>query len=127
PLRTLAERRAKHCALRDVAGMLRSFDYARHSALQQTAQGGAEFERLAPIARRWERQVRDAFVQTYAEVAIEGGLYADAAAFAAALPLLDLFELEKALYELRYEIDNRPDWVGVPLAGIAALAGLEDA
>ncbi|MBP6775950.1 MAG: maltose alpha-D-glucosyltransferase, partial [Piscinibacter sp.] len=75
PLRTLAERRAKHCALRDVAGMLRSFDYARHSALQQTAQGGADFERLAPIARRWERQVRDAFVQTYAEVAIEGGLY----------------------------------------------------
>ena len=45
------------------------------------------------------------------------------AAFDAAQPLLDLFELEKALYELRYEIDNRPDWVGVPLAGIAALAG----
>ena len=39
-------------------------------------------------------------------------------------PLLDLFELEKALYELRYELDNRPDWVGVPLAGIAALAGI---
>ena len=39
-------------------------------------------------------------------------------------PLLDLFELEKALYELRYELDNRPDWVGVPLAGIAALADI---
>ena len=42
-----------------------------------------------------------------------------------ATALLDLFELEKALYELRYELDNRPDWVGVPLAGIAALAGIE--
>ena len=68
--------------------------------------------------------MREAFLQTYADVAISGGLAADAAAFEAALPLLDLFELEKALYELRYEIDNRPDWVGVPLAGLAALAGI---
>ncbi len=124
PSRTLDERRAKHCALRDVAGMLRSFDYVRHTALHQTAQGSGELERLAPLARRWERHVREAFLQTYREVAVAGGLYADDAAFAAARPLLDLFELEKALYELRYEIDNRPDWVGVPLAGIAALAGI---
>ena len=56
-----------------------------------------------------------------------GGLYADpGAGFDAALPLLSLFELEKALYELRYEIGNRPDWIAVPLAGIAALAGLPD-
>jgi maltose alpha-D-glucosyltransferase/alpha-amylase len=124
PQRTLDERRAKHSALRDVAGMLRSFDYARFTALQQVAQGGVEADRLAPLARQWEREVRAAFLKTYRDVAIEGGLYADAAAFAAAEPLLDLFELEKALYELRYEIDNRPDWVGVPLAGIAALAGV---
>ena len=58
-----------------------------------------------------------------ATVALAGGLYADAAAFEdAARPLLTLFELEKALYELRYELNNRPDWVGVPLAGIAELA-----
>ena len=124
PQRTLEERRAKHCALRDVAGMLRSFDYARHTALHQTAQGGAELERMAPVARQWERRVRQAFLQTYREVTVAGGLYADDAAFEAAGPLLDLFELEKALYELRYEVDNRPDWVGVPLAGIAALAGV---
>jgi maltose alpha-D-glucosyltransferase/alpha-amylase len=124
PQRTLAERRAKHSALRDVAGMLRSFDYARHTALHQTAHLGVDFERLAPVARQWERHVREAFVRTYREVAVAGGLYADEAAFEQARPLLDLFELEKALYELRYEIDNRPDWVGVPLAGIAALAGL---
>jgi maltose alpha-D-glucosyltransferase/alpha-amylase len=123
PRRSLDERRQKSSALRDVAGVLRSFDYARHTALQQTAQSAPDFERLAPIARRWERNVRDAFLATYAQVAVGGGLYADAAAWQAATPLRDAFELEKAFYELRYEMDNRPDWVGVPLAGIAALAG----
>jgi maltose alpha-D-glucosyltransferase/alpha-amylase len=126
PQRPLEERRAKHCALRDVAGMLRSFDYARHTALHQTTPNAAEIARLGPAAREWERQVRAAFLQTYGEVAVEGGLYTDPAAFEAASPLLDLFELEKALYELRYEMDNRPDWVAVPLAGIAALAGIPD-
>ena len=124
PQRTLEERRAKHSALRDVAGMLRSFDYARHTALHQVAQRADELERLAPLARRWERRVREAFLATYREVARSGGLYADGAGFEAAHVLLDLFELEKALYELRYEIHNRPDWVAVPLAGIAALAGI---
>ena len=124
PQRTLDERRAKHSALRDVAGMLRSFDYVRHTALQQSAQGAIEYERLAPIARQWERRMRQAFVDAYREVAVAGGLYPGNDAFDAARPLLDLFEFEKALYELRYEIDNRPDWVGVPLAGIAELAGV---
>jgi maltose alpha-D-glucosyltransferase/alpha-amylase len=124
PRRSLDERRAKHSALRDVAGMLRSFDYARHTALAQAAQGPVERERLALLARRWEQRVREAFLQTYAEVTVAGGLYADAAAFAATRPLLELFELEKVLYELHYEIDNRPDWVGVPLSGLAVLAGV---
>jgi maltose alpha-D-glucosyltransferase/alpha-amylase len=124
PQRTLDERRKKHCALRDVAGMLRSFDYARHTALHQTAQGSVELAHYTPIARRWEQGMRGAFLQTYREVVVAGGLYAGDAAFEGALALLNLFELEKALYELRYELDNRPDWVGVPLAGIAALAGI---
>jgi maltose alpha-D-glucosyltransferase/alpha-amylase len=126
PQRTLEERHAKHCALRDLAGMLRSFDYARQTALHQTVQGAAELERFTPIARRWESALREAFVRTYRDVAVAGGLYASATAFDAARPLLDLFELEKAFYELRYELDNRPDWVGVPLAGIAALAGITE-
>ena len=113
--------RASTAPLRDVAGMLRSFDYARRTALHQTTPNAAEIARLGPAAREWERQARAAFVQTYGKVAVEGGLYADLAAFEAASPLLDLFEIEKALYELRYEMDNRPDWVAVPLAGIAAL------
>jgi maltose alpha-D-glucosyltransferase/alpha-amylase len=124
PQRSFEERRTKHSALRDVAGMLRSFDYARHTALHQVAQRADELGRLAPLARHWERSVREAFLATYEEVAQAGGLYRDARAFKSALSLLDLFELEKALYELRYEIDNRPDWVGVPLSGLASLAGL---
>ncbi|WP_332742185.1 maltose alpha-D-glucosyltransferase [Hydrogenophaga sp.] len=126
PQRPLEQRRAKHCALRDVAGMLRSFDYARHTALHQTAQGSSELEQLAPAARRWERFVNQAFLDAYSQIVVAAGLYANEAAFGEARALLDLFELEKALYELRYELDNRPDWVGVPLAGIATLAGIEN-
>ncbi|MEO5732651.1 MAG: putative maltokinase, partial [Rubrivivax sp.] len=122
PQRTLEERRAKHSPLRDVAGMLRSFDYARHTALHHSSPSVVDIDRLAPTARQWEQRVRKGFLDTYREVVAESGLYGSASGFDASSALLDLFELEKALYELRYEIDNRPDWVGVPLAGIAALA-----
>ena len=122
PNRPIAERRIKHSALRDVAGMLRSFDYARHTALHQAANNSADIERLAPIARQWERRSREEFLDTYREVVVAGGLYADDTAFTQAQALLELFELEKALYELRYEMNNRPDWVPVPLSGIATLA-----
>jgi maltose alpha-D-glucosyltransferase/alpha-amylase len=104
--------------------MLRSFDYARQSALDRVAKTAPELERLAPVAQAWGQQVRAAFLDAYREVALAGGLYADETAYAAAQEALALFEIEKALYELRYELDNRPDWVGVPLAGLAALAGL---
>ena len=124
PQRDFEQRRAKHSALRDVAGMLRSFDYARHTALHQVAQGTGELERLTAQARQWERRVRQAFLATYRDVAQASGLYAGSSGFAAVAGLLDLFELEKALYELRYEIDNRPDWVAAPLAGMAVLAGI---
>lgn len=123
PQRTLDERRARHCALRDVACMLRSFDYARHAALHQAAPGAVARAALAPLARQWERRAREAFLRSYGRVAVTGGLYADAATFESALALLGLFELERALYELRYEIGHRPDWIGVALDGLAALAG----
>ncbi|MFZ1545529.1 MAG: putative maltokinase, partial [Candidatus Nitrotoga sp.] len=124
PQRTLAERRAKHSALRDVAGMLRSFDYARHAALRQYAMTTSPPDRLTQVARQWEQSTRKGFLQAYGQIAVTGGLYASVADFEAAVWLIDLFELEKALYELRYEMDNRPDWIGVPLAGIAGLAGV---
>ncbi len=124
PTRSVEERRAKHSALRDVAGMLRSFDYARHSALQRNAQTPTEWERLAPVARAWEERMRSTFLRSYADTAVASGLYAHAQDFEKTLPLLELFVLEKALYELRYEMDNRPDWVGVPLAALAEMAGI---
>ena len=124
PQRSFDERRRKHSALRDVAGLLRSFDYARHTAVAQTAHTAVEREQLAPLAARWQQQVQQAFLQAYGEVAVAGGLYPDAPSWHGARGLVALFELEKALYEVRYEIDNRPDWVDVPLAGIVALAGL---
>ena len=122
PQRSFDERRHKHSALRDVAGLLRSFDYARQTALNHALQLPADLPRLAALASQWESSVRAAFLVGYRQHAVAGGLYADAAAFEAMRSLLSLFEFEKALYELRYEIDNRPDWVGVPLAGIAAMA-----
>jgi maltose alpha-D-glucosyltransferase/alpha-amylase len=116
PARSLEERRAKHSPLRDVAGMLRSFDYAAAAAVERVAVGG---EGAAPAAqaRAWEGIARRAFLDAYSEAA--GPLYP-----AAAPALLRLFELEKAYYELRYELDNRPSWAAIPLAGIKRLLGL---
>ncbi len=74
PQRSFDERRAKHSALRDVAGLLRSFDYARHTALHQTAQSAVDQERLAPLAARWVEQVRSAFLQAYGRSAVRGGV-----------------------------------------------------
>jgi maltose alpha-D-glucosyltransferase / alpha-amylase len=119
PARTIEARRAKHSPLKDVAGMLRSFNYARWTALRQALEGHADYERLAPFAEDWEARVRRAFLGAYAESVRASGLYAS---FEDMRELLELFELEKALYELRYELGNRPGWVGIPLAGILALA-----
>jgi len=107
PARSFEERRTKSSPLRDVAGMLRSFNYARWSALRRVAQSPDEAERLAAPAIAWERATRDAFLAGYGE--------------AVDTELLALFELEKALYELRYELNNRTDWAQVPLHGVLAL------
>jgi maltose alpha-D-glucosyltransferase / alpha-amylase len=124
PALPIDERRRKHLALRDVAGMLRSFDYVRHLALLRTAQGEAEARSMAPAAAAWLARSRSAFLDAYRDEAVRAGLYADAAAFAEQQQVLALFELERALYELNREMDQRPEWAGVPLDGIAALAGL---
>ncbi|HJS38879.1 MAG TPA: alpha-amylase, partial [Burkholderiales bacterium] len=118
PARSFDQRRAKHSPLKDVAGMLRSFNYARWSALRQALEGHADYERLAPHAEGWEARARRAFLGAYDEAARGSGLYAS---FDDLSELLELFELEKALYELRYELDHRPGWVGIPLTGILAL------
>ena len=111
--------------MRDVAGMLRSFDYARESALPSMAHATVHREPLAAAARHWERRAREAFLDVYWAAVVAGGLY-QAGQRDDVLAVLDLFEIGKALYELRYEIDNRPDWIGVPLAGLAAMAAPPD-
>ncbi len=115
PARTFQERRAKGSPLRDVAGMLRSFNYARWSALRRIAQTTEELERLEPDAKAWESATRDAFLKAYvSSLSAKGAAPIDT-------ELLRLFEIEKALYELRYELNNRIDWAQVPLQGVLAL------
>jgi trehalose synthase-fused probable maltokinase len=109
PARSLPERRRKRSPLRDVAGMLRSFSYA--------ASAGA-IQRGAAPAQGWEARVRDEFMAGYLET-VDGSLLPPGTG--AVERLLAVFELEKAVYELRYELDNRPDWVGIPVAGISRL------
>jgi trehalose synthase-fused probable maltokinase len=106
PARPLPERRQKRSPLRDVAGMLRSFAYAT-SAL--------EILRGQPAPPDFEQRARDTFMQHYFE-SIDATLLPGGAA--AVANLLSIFELEKAIYELQYEINNRPDWVTIPVAGI---------
>jgi maltose alpha-D-glucosyltransferase/alpha-amylase len=120
PGRPLSERRRKHSALRDVAGMLRSFAYAREAALRHALEVPENVERLPPFARAWELEARRAFLEAYAKGAQAAGLYAS---FDAARELVALFELEKSLYELRYELANRPAWAGIALGSLLALAG----
>ena len=118
PARSFEERRAKGSALRDVAGMLRSFNYAHWGALRRVAHSGDELDKLTPHAQAWEQQARAAFLSGY-QRAVRGTPLA--VAVEPGSGLLGLFELEKALYELRYELGNRPDWVSVPLQGIKVL------
>jgi maltose alpha-D-glucosyltransferase / alpha-amylase len=123
PGRPLEERRAKQSPLRDVAGMLRSFDYAQSSALLGIAASRPEdLARLEPLARRWDIEARRVFLAAYEEASGGGVLFRS---LAEVRGLLALFELEKAFYELRYELDNRPDWVAIPVRGILRLIGAE--
>ncbi|MEO7335782.1 MAG: alpha-amylase, partial [Caldimonas sp.] len=122
PARGFDERRAKGSPLRDVAGMLRSFDYARWSAVRRIARDAEDLARLEPVVAEWALATRTTFATAYAETLDPG-----APARPADLQLLALFEIEKALYELRYELNNRPDWVQVPLQGLLALAGATSA
>jgi maltose alpha-D-glucosyltransferase/alpha-amylase len=120
PTRTLAERREKQSPLRDVAGMLRSFAYARHAALQRcTPQTSDDWAKWDALLQEWEQAARDTFVKMYDEVARACHLYES---FAEVQPLMVLFEIEKALYELRYELGNRPDWAPIPLHALTAFS-----
>ena len=123
PARPLSERRTKRSPLQDVAGMMRSFHYAAFApllgALGNQPAGVDELKRFTPWAEAWSSWFTTRFLTEYFK----------ASARAAYLPenyqetekLLKLHLLEKAIYELSYELNNRPTWVGIPLEGIAAV------
>jgi len=123
PSRPLEERRAKHSPLRDVAGMIRSFGYAAEVAAQQGTRLPEDQARVAEALAQWRRDSTEAFLGGYRK-AIDG---------AASFPrndetfnrLVAAFTLEKALYELRYELANRPDWIAIPLNAVLDLVGGE--
>jgi maltose alpha-D-glucosyltransferase/alpha-amylase len=95
--------------------MLRSFSYVEHSALRSASHDEVELSKLTPLAHAWAVAARNAFLTAYHETARNASLYTG---FTPGHGLLGLFELEKALYELRYELSNRPTWAGIPLQGI---------
>ena len=117
PDRPLAERREKRCALKDVAGMVRSLHYASNAASVGLLPCPAP-SIVAPETwqKQWYAVCRSAFLDIYFESLSASGIAPKDSA--ATESLLDLFVIEKALYELRYEINHRPDWIAIPLAGL---------
>ena len=120
PAKPLAERARKTSPLKDVVGMLRSFDYAAFAALFAFAGDRAEaFDRLVPWAKAWRTWVSAAFLKEYLATAKDAPFLPRDRSHVGRL--LDALTLDKALYELLYELNNRPDWVRIPLQGVAAL------
>jgi maltose alpha-D-glucosyltransferase/alpha-amylase len=123
PARALGERRIKRSPLRDVAGMIRSFDYATYSALfQELERGNLEQEQLPaaePWTRFWYGWSSASFLKAYLRTVASSDL----------LPqdpeqlkiLLNTHLLEKAIYEIAYELNNRPKWIKIPLQGVLTL------
>lgn len=122
PARPLAERRLKRLALRDVAGMLRSFQYASYAALFGQVPGVAieseQPQRVEKCAAFWTAYVGAEYLKGYFAAA---GHLAFVPKSEERRLLLDVFLLEKALYEVAYELNNRPAWVRIPLRGILTL------
>ncbi|MBI4527528.1 MAG: maltose alpha-D-glucosyltransferase [Deltaproteobacteria bacterium] len=121
PARPIGERRIKRSPLRDVAGMLRSFNYASIARLKTGEYRPEDLPDLREWARFWNIWVSVIFLKAYLDIARAGSFLphsSDELGF-----LLDLYLLEKAVYELGYELNNRPEWLGVPLEGILQLMG----
>ena len=117
PARPMAERRRKASPLRDVAGMIRSFDYAATSAVRQMAEvRPAALPRMTALADTWRQLAVDGFRAAYRKAM--RGCPAYPASKLQARALIDWFTLEKAVYEVHYELANRPGWVAIPLGGI---------
>ncbi|MGE5245360.1 MAG: maltose alpha-D-glucosyltransferase [Betaproteobacteria bacterium] len=119
PARTLEERRARQSPLKDVAGMIRSFSYAAYAALFTfCVHAPDQFSLLEPWADTWQRWAADSFLGAYRATLSDAAFVPSGESFAV---LLESFVLEKAVYELGYELDHRPDWLRIPLTGILKL------
>jgi len=121
PARALEERRVKRSPLRDVAGMIRSFHYAAYTALVTRAERRVSSEeekaRLSAWTFMWHRYATGVFLAEYLRT-LQGSPLLKGSKQEEIATLLDLYRLEKAIYELGYELNNRPDWVRIPLTGI---------
>ncbi|MGH9372682.1 MAG: putative maltokinase, partial [Vicinamibacterales bacterium] len=117
PARPIEQRRLKQSPLKDVAGMLRSFSYAAYAGLfAHASTRPGQFGQLEPWARIWQTWATAAFLKGY--LATAGGAPFIPSAPSQRDALLQLFLLDKALYELNYELNNRPEWIRIPLKGI---------
>ncbi|HEX2568823.1 MAG TPA: putative maltokinase [Polyangia bacterium] len=116
PARPLNERRYKRCPLRDVTGMLRSFHYAGESVLRSGRQRPEDIDRLRPWIDAWTAWVGAAYLGAYLQ-AVPGASFVPASEADIEL-LLEFYLLEKCIYEVGYELNNRPDWLVIPLQGL---------
>jgi maltose alpha-D-glucosyltransferase / alpha-amylase len=117
PRRSHSERRRKAPAARDVAGMVRSIDYSATAALERaTKVASDENGKLAVALAEWRDRATEAFVTAYREAMTNPALWP--ANREAAEQMLNFFLLEKAFYEIEYELAHRPDWLRVPLTGV---------
>src|SRR5262249_18586849 len=111
---------SKQSPLRDIAGMLRSFDYAARSAMRSAATSlGSARQTFVERALEWRDTAIKTFLDAYRETI--GDMSSYPSREADARRLLDLFILEKVCYEIRYEAASRPDWLGIPIAGALAI------
>jgi maltose alpha-D-glucosyltransferase/alpha-amylase len=127
PARRLGERRIKRSPLRDVAGMIRSFHYAAYAALRGQASTIPRPEDL-PVLREWARSwylwVSATFLKSYLELLADSPILPQSRE--GVKTILDSYLLDKAIYEINYELNNRPDWVGLPLQGILQVLQTRD-
>ncbi|HXM16434.1 MAG TPA: hypothetical protein VN933_14415, partial [Candidatus Eremiobacteraceae bacterium] len=123
PARSIEERRVKRSPLQDVAGMLRSFHYAAFAPLLgEDRAAGDDVARMGVLAEAWNSWVADRYLAKY--FATAKGASNLPATQAEIQTVLELHLLEKAIYELGYELNNRPTWVGIPLQGIGKLLSI---
>jgi maltose alpha-D-glucosyltransferase/alpha-amylase len=116
PARPLSDRKMKRSALRDVAGMMRSFQYAAYAALWQPAMRKEDVPFLERWADLWYRQTSSMFLQSYLKTTA-GAIFMPNNSEDLQI-MLEAYLLDKAVYEIGYELNNRPNWVLIPIRGI---------